>query len=263
MFERVHSCFDRCRSAFGVLGMHRDPAAHGVHGGHGLAQDIGRQRVVPEPPVSDQLRPAGPRRLRSGQPRQFCRIRALPPAVEELAVLGDPRSGVHRPRNIGITAEPVRRVAGQARRADHRDSRGHMLSQVLTQQLLIQRLAGALRTGMGVRVNQAGQQPALARQFRARDRIGGPPIPVSVQVNSLSAGKRDPPDPQNRHIVQIAMMTGFSGGAGPALPGLGVLPAGLVLGRLVPRIAEVDPGRGQVHALLLQRLAHQPVGEAL
>jgi hypothetical protein len=41
---------------------------------------------------------------------------------------------MYRPRDIAVMAEPGRRIPGQARRPDHRDTCGHMLSQVLAQQ---------------------------------------------------------------------------------------------------------------------------------
>lgn len=129
---------------------------------------------------------------------------AVSPAVEELAVLGDPPPGVHRPRDILVTAEPLRWVPGQARGADHRHPRTHVLAQVLAQQRLIQRLAHLLRTRMSVHVNQAWKKPALADQLGTRDRIGGPPIPDRIQIDRITTRQRYTANPENRHEGQIA-----------------------------------------------------------
>ena len=122
------------------------------------------------------------------------------PAVDELAVLGDPRPGVDRPRDILVTAEPGWRFPGQARRPDHRDARGHMLPQVLAQHGLVQRLAPSLRTRVGVAVNQARQQPALGHQFGVGHRIGGPPVPVGVQVDRATIGQGETANPENGRL---------------------------------------------------------------
>jgi hypothetical protein len=67
----------------------------------------------PRHPVRDQLGPAGPGGLLGGDDRQLVAIGTAAPAVEELAVLGDPGSGVDGARDIRVAAEPVRRVGGE------------------------------------------------------------------------------------------------------------------------------------------------------
>jgi hypothetical protein len=200
VLERIDPCFHRRRSARGLLGVHRDPAAHGMDGRHDVAQDIGGKRLVPGPPVGNYLGPPGPLGLRGGDFRQLAVVGPPTPAVKELAVLGDPRPGVHRPRDILVPAEPGWGVPGQAWRPDHRDARGHMLPQILTQDGLVQRLAWSLRTRVGVAVNQARQQPALGHQFGAGHRIGGPPVPVGIEVDRTPIGQRDTANPENGRL---------------------------------------------------------------
>jgi hypothetical protein len=118
MLQRIHPGRDRGCPARRMLGMHRHPAAHGMHRGHHPAQDIGRQHDVAGHPVPDHLGPAGPGRLRRRQVWQLRMVSAPPPPVEELAMLSDPRPGVHGPRNIGIPAKPAGRITGQARGPD-------------------------------------------------------------------------------------------------------------------------------------------------
>ena len=110
-------------------------------------------------------------------------------AVEELAVLSDPRPGVYCPRNIVLVAKPTRRIPGQARRADHRDAGSHMLMQVAAQQRLLQRLARRRRTGVSVRIDQTRKHPAVSYQFGTRDGIGGPAIAIRVQIHRITAGQ--------------------------------------------------------------------------
>jgi hypothetical protein len=110
VLQRVHRSLDRRGAACGVLGMHRHPPAHGVHGGHDLAQNAGGKRGIPGQPVSDHLGPAGQRRLHRRQLRELGVVSAPSPPVEELAVLGNPRPGVHRARNIVVAAEPDGRI---------------------------------------------------------------------------------------------------------------------------------------------------------
>jgi hypothetical protein len=78
-----------------------------------------------------------------------------------------------------------------------------MLPQVLTQQFLIQRLARRLRTRMGMSVNQARQQPALRDKLRAGHRVGGPPVPVGIQVDCITVRQREPANPGNRHQTRM------------------------------------------------------------
>lgn len=143
------------------------------------------------------LAPTLPDGMQLGQPG------APAPAVEELAMLSDPRPSVHRPRNIIIPAEPARRIPGQARRPDQRHPGSHMLAQVLAQHRFIQRLGRRLGPRMGVRINQPRQQPALGHQLRAGDRVGGPPVTGGVQVDNIPAGQCDTPNPDHRHTATL------------------------------------------------------------
>jgi len=145
------------------------------------------------------VQPPGPRRLRRRQLRQLGIVSAPSPPVEELAVLGNPRPGVHRARNIVITAEPAGRITRQARRADHRDPGGHMLAQVRAEHRFIKGLARLLGPGVSVGIDQARQQPAPGHQVRARHRVAGPPVSVSEQVDTITARQRTTANPEDRH----------------------------------------------------------------
>jgi hypothetical protein len=74
-----------------------------------------------------------------------------------------------------------------------------VLGQVGAQQFLVQRPAGGVGAGVGVRVHQARQQPALRHQLGTGDRVVGPPVAVGVQIDELAAGQRAAPDPQHAH----------------------------------------------------------------
>ena len=115
-------------------------------------------------------------------------------------MLGDPGPGVNRPWDVRVVPEPLRWFTGQPRRADQGDAGRHMAVQILTQQLLVERAAGRLRhSGMGMGVDQAGQQPTLADQFGLRDGISGPAVAVGVEVNGLAVRQRTPSNPQDAH----------------------------------------------------------------
>ena len=129
-------------------------------------------------PVALCGRPADPSRRRTGRAGRSTARRG-PPA-------GHPGPGRTRLA-----------VPGQARRPDHRDARGHVLPQVLPQHGLVQRLAWSLRTRVGVAVNQTGQQPALGHQFGVGHRIGGPPVPVGIEVDRTPIGQGDTANPEN------------------------------------------------------------------
>ena len=75
------------------------------------------------------------------------------------------------------------------------------MAQIVAEQFLIERAPGFLcHPRVGVGVDQAGQEPAFADQFRAADRIGRPTVAIGIQVDGLTAGQRMPPDPQDRHV---------------------------------------------------------------
>jgi hypothetical protein len=114
-------------------------------------------------------------------------------------VLGDPRSGVHRARHIIIEPEPRRRFTGQAGRADHGHSRRHVRAQVSTEHRFIEWLARLVGTRVRMRVDQAGEQPAVGGQFGSADRVISPPVTVGEQVDNIAAGQRGPADPQDSH----------------------------------------------------------------
>jgi hypothetical protein len=75
---------------------------------------------------------------------------------------------------------------------------------VLTQHVLFQRLTESLRTRVRVAVNQARQQPAFGYQFGAGHRIGGPPVPVGVQVDRATVGQRKTANPENGRLDRAA-----------------------------------------------------------
>jgi len=106
---------------------------------------------------------------------------------------------VHGAGQVISLAEPRGRVAGQAGRADHGHPGRQVRAQVVAQEGLVERLAGLFGTGMGVRVDQAGNQPALGGQLGAGDRIVGPPVTVGEQVDRIAAGEGDAADPENGH----------------------------------------------------------------
>src|SRR5215469_6921087 len=145
--------------------MHRHPATRRVNRVHHLPQDIDREHCVTELPVGDDLCPAGPGGLRCRQLGQLRQLTTPAPAVEKLAVLSNPRPSVHCPRNIVITAKPARWVPGQTWRPDQRDSGSHMLG--------------------------------------AGDRIGGPPISRSVQVDNILAGQRYTANSDDWHTASL------------------------------------------------------------
>ena len=96
-------------------------------------QHVRGHRLVVGAPVRDDLGPAGAGGLGRRDRGQFGMIGATAPAVEELAVLGDPRPGVHRAGQVIGLAEPLGRVAGQAGRADHGHPGRQVRAQVLAQ----------------------------------------------------------------------------------------------------------------------------------
>jgi hypothetical protein len=63
--------------------------------------------------------------------------RPCPPApthtIDELPVLGDPRSGVYCSGQVCVDTEPGWRVSSQAGCPQHRDTRGEMLGQIRSQ----------------------------------------------------------------------------------------------------------------------------------
>jgi hypothetical protein len=135
-------------------------------------------------------------------------IGATAPAVEKLAVLGDPRPGVHRAGQVIGLAEPLGRVAGQAGRADHGHPGRHVRAQVLAQDGLVERLAAVFGAGMGVRVDQAGDQPALGGRLGAGDRIVGPPVTVGEQINGVAARQGDAANPEDGHHATLTTAAG-------------------------------------------------------
>ena len=78
-----------------------------------------------------------------------------------------------------------------------------MRAQVVAQDGLVERLAGLFRTGMGVRVDQAGNQLALGGQFGTGDRIVGPAVTVGEQVDGMATGEGDAADPENGHSFTL------------------------------------------------------------
>ena len=74
-----------------------------------------------------------------------------------------------------------------------------VLMQVVPQQRLVQRLAGRLGTGMGVRVDQPGEQPAFGDQLGGRDSVRCPLVTVGVQVDRLAIGQRIAADAKDAH----------------------------------------------------------------
>jgi hypothetical protein len=190
-----------------------------VHGGHDLPQDIDRQHGVSRMPVGNDLGPAGSGCLICCQRGQLVQPGTPAPAVEKLAMLSDPRPGVHCPRNIVITAKPAGWIAGETRRPDQRDTGSHMLVQVLAQHRFIQRLAPCLGSGMGVRINQTRQQPALSHQLSAGDRIGGPPVTRGVQVDNVLAGQCDTPDSDDWHTASLPGASAHDQPGNARLPG--------------------------------------------
>jgi hypothetical protein len=134
------------------------------------------------------------------------------PAVEELAVLGDPGPGVHRAGQVIGLAEPRGRIAREPWRADHGHPRSQVRAQVVAEDGLVEGLTGVFGSRVRVRVDQAWQQPALAGQLGAGDRIVGPPVTVGEQVDRLAIGQGEAADPQDGHPATLT--TGTAGGGG-------------------------------------------------
>jgi hypothetical protein len=61
-----------------------------------------------------------------------------------------------------------------------------MLAKVRPQQLLIEGCSRFLGARMGMRVDEARQQPALARELGSGDRVGRPPVAVGVEVGEVA-----------------------------------------------------------------------------
>jgi hypothetical protein len=54
-----------------------------------------------------------------------------------------------------------------------------------------------------MRVNQARQQPALGHQLCTGNSVGGPPIPVGIQVHGIGVRQRETANPENRHMARL------------------------------------------------------------
>src|SRR5215469_10289967 len=134
--------------------MHRNPAAGSMHSGHNIAQDFLRDWISVIAPVSDELGPAGARRLFCGHRRQLVQLGASAPAIKELAVLRDPWPGVDGTWQVGILAEPIRWLSRQARGPDKGDTCASVLAQVRPQHVVIKRLANVLSARMGMGIDQ-------------------------------------------------------------------------------------------------------------
>ena len=213
MLQGVHPGGDRRRSPGRVLGVHRDPPAGVVHRGDDRGQHVRGHRLVVRTPVPDDLGPAGPGGLGSGDRGEFGVVGAAAPAVEELAVLGDPGPGVHRAGQVIGLAEPRGRIARQPRRADHGHPGRQVRAQVIAEQRLVEGLTGVFGPRVRVRVDQAGQQPALGGQLGAGDRVVGPPVTVGEQVDRVAIGQGEAADPQDGHHATLTTVTAGGGRA--------------------------------------------------
>jgi hypothetical protein len=77
-----------------------------------------------------------------------------------------------------------------------------VLVQVLAQQVVVERVAGFLRAGMGVRVDESGQEPAPRHHVRAGHGVGGPPVAVGEEVDGFAVWERETPHPDRAHSVR-------------------------------------------------------------
>ena len=98
MFHGVDTGGDDRETAGGLLGVGGDAASNRVHGLDHGPEHLDRHGFVVDAPVRDDLRPAGAGGLRGGDGRHVRVVDAAAPAVEELAELGQPGSGVPGPR---------------------------------------------------------------------------------------------------------------------------------------------------------------------
>jgi hypothetical protein len=114
-------------------------------------------------------------------------------------------------RRVG--AEPVGRVAGQAGGADQGDAGGGVGAEVVAQEIHIQGVTWGFGAGVGVRVDQAGEEPAFGHQLRAAHRIGGPAVAVRIQVTVFAVGQRGAADSKCRHRFDRSVSTLISLGA--------------------------------------------------
>ena len=67
-----------------------------------------------------------------------------------------------------------------------------------------------------MRVDQAGQQPALGGQLGAADRIVGPPVTVGEQVDGVTIGQGEAADPEDGHHDTLTTATVWGEGRGEA-----------------------------------------------
>ncbi|HEY2796168.1 MAG TPA: hypothetical protein VGJ28_27630 [Micromonosporaceae bacterium] len=122
MLDRVDAGRHRDLGAAGLLRAHGDPAADRVYGLHDRGHHVERDGLVVDTPVGDQFRPAAALRLCGRHRGQVGVVGTATATLEELAVLRDPRPGMHGARHVQVLPEPRRRVTGQPGRADHRDT---------------------------------------------------------------------------------------------------------------------------------------------
>lgn len=76
-----------------------------------------------------------------------------------------------------------------------------MLEQISAQQLNVEPVANLHCARMGVHIDQTGHQPPLADQLRIRHGIRRPPIAIGIQIDWLTLGQRETPDPQHPHAA--------------------------------------------------------------
>jgi hypothetical protein len=81
-------------------------------------------------------------------------------------------------------------------------------AQVITEDGLVEWLAGLVGTRVRMRVDQAGEQPAFGSHLGSADRVIGPPVTIREQVNNIAAGQGGPADPQDGHQTTLTAATG-------------------------------------------------------
>ena len=164
MLDRVDPGLHRRRPTFRLLRVHRDPPAGRVHRRPRSRAGLRPARRIVRAPVPDHLRPAGTaacaaasRARSAGSARRPSRrrtVRAGRSTARRAPPAGRPAPGRTSP------ADPPRGpVTGSSSRRSARAAAGPSAAARRPG------LAPRLRTGVGVRVDQARQQPALGDQF--------------------------------------------------------------------------------------------------
>ena len=145
------------------------------------------------------------------------RLRDVPsPAREEPARCGEPRACRPYPGQAVAVVGPVRDAGGGPWSADQQHPGGDVIGQMLAQQRLVEGVAGLLRPGMGVHVDQPGHQPAAIHyRVGARRRALAEHPAVDPQGALFPLRQHDSPHMQH-HVPCLSARPGGANVRGPA-----------------------------------------------